>query len=515
MKTLRVFLILLCCINFIHFSFASKCVGDVTLTSQAQVNAFSGCDSIIGNLNISGGSIVNLNALSNLKFISGDLVIDSTSLDNTSSLSNLKVVEGKVFVSYNNLLQNINLNSLGSIGLMLSIGPNPLLNLIEFNSLQRLAYLMDDTSPDNALSISFCPSLVEINTFKRLKFFRGSIIISSNNNIETVNAFDSLQFIGVLHLSEDKLKTLNCCSLTDTINQLNIESVELSNLNTFQHVRISEVIRIYRCSKLKEVDGLGSLLKVKTFICEDNAQLASLNLPSLSNLDHLNIVNMDSLKMLDNLGSISKVKSFYIEKNDNLKVINFDHLRAISESISLRDNPQLTDLNGFKKLRYVGGVVILDNQILNSCCILAELQSVGRLQGVINIANNGPDCSDFFELIDTHCSDYDFDNAIAADNCMMKYNPDQMDTDNDGIGDACDNCPEVANFNQVDANNDGIGDACASSAGAVGATVRILNTDMYLQNSNRGIIIKSSNGYCFRVRVDNFGNLFSTQIVCP
>ena len=63
----------------------------------------------------------------------------------------------------------------------------------------------------------------------------------------------------------------------------------------------------------------------------------------------------------------------------------------------------------------------------------------------------------------------------AHDNCPDIANADQLDSDDDGNGDACDddadndgidnnndNCPLVANADQRDGNKDGVGDACTN-----------------------------------------------------
>lgn len=74
--------------------------------------------------------------------------------------------------------------------------------------------------------------------------------------------------------------------------------------------------------------------------------------------------------------------------------------------------------------------------------------------------------------------DQDFDDVSdSTDNCQGLYNPDQLDTDDDGIGNACDsdldgdsakngddNCPNIANEDQADRDRDGLGDECDDDA---------------------------------------------------
>ena len=47
------------------------------------------------------------------------------------------------------------------------------------------------------------------------------------------------------------------------------------------------------------------------------------------------------------------------------------------------------------------------------------------------------------------------------------------------------------------------------------ARVEIADGDVYLPNANNGIIMTAPTGVCYRVTVNNFGQLESNEVTCP
>jgi hypothetical protein len=64
-------------------------------------------------------------------------------------------------------------------------------------------------------------------------------------------------------------------------------------------------------------------------------------------------------------------------------------------------------------------------------------------------------------------------------------------------------------------NNIGIGMNNVSNAEPAKSKLHVFNGDVNIDQIGSGIIMKSPNGQCWRITIDNTGNLVRTAIACP
>ena len=187
------FTILLSCFLSIFMLTESK-AQDVTLTTQAQVDAFDGSITTLSSLTIGNFSvssdISDLSNLSNLTSIGGSLEIFSTSaLTSLNGLNGLTYVGGKLTVQDNHILSNLDgLINIIFIGGKISIPFNPLL--------ENLDGLSSITSIVGDLNITGNDALTNLNGLSDLTSIGGRFLIQSSPLLENLDGLISLTSIG-------------------------------------------------------------------------------------------------------------------------------------------------------------------------------------------------------------------------------------------------------------------------------------------------------------------------------
>lgn len=272
------FLLTLSLAFLITFSYAQVCLQNgIELTTQSDIDSFPqkyvGCDSIYGDLTISGGDISNVDSLSQLSYIGGNLFITGNlNLTSLKGLSNVTVVDGSVSIASNDSLTTISgLHNIEEVLGDFALKGNPLLD-----SLSNETFSIDT--------------------------IWGNLQISNNDQLKTINSLIGINYINSIEITNNR-------SLSSFIGLEGITSLE-------GHLDIGNNASITRLEGFEGLSDIGSFLTIY-----GNKTLLDLNaLNSLKSIGtNFNLFFNDSLKNIEGLKSLNKINGLIsISGNNNL-----------------------------------------------------------------------------------------------------------------------------------------------------------------------------------------------------
>jgi len=407
---------MLCVILLWNINSNAQCpLGNVTLSTQAEVNQFAidypSCTTIDGDLVIQTTSDINdLSPLSNITQVNDALSISGSFGGGASQLTDL---EGLNVISVNSLIiarnqaltQIDDLSSLttltnGGIGIF----ENP--QLTNLNGLANLVpngngntgeldgnFWIDDnplvtsidvfdhiTKVNFELKVTDMPGLTNLNGLHNITETNDLIIADNPNitNLDDLNALTKINADGTIS-DNDSLTTLfGLNALQEVGNVLNIsQNIQLQNLTGLENLSIvgsnpsqfGGHLIIRTNNNLTSLNGLNALTTIAgDFTIKFNDNLTDLsaltNLTSVGNIftigDNDNLTNLNGLQNLNTIGD-------RLDINGNQLLANLDALSGLTEvtnRIGISSNPNLANLNGLSNVTTVNSVTIESNDAL-------------------------------------------------------------------------------------------------------------------------------------------------------
>jgi cysteine-rich repeat protein len=240
---------------------------NVTLTTQAEVNAFDGftCpnNEITGNLKISGGDITDISGIDGINSIEGDLRIeDNDLLASLAGLPSLTSVGGDLYIAHNPSLPDLTSlsSSINSVGRNLIIFDNQ--QLTDLNGLGNIATIGSDVRIVNNYSLT---SLAGLHA--GLTEISENLSIRQNDALTDLNGLPNINRVGrnldiyqnFLLTSLSGLDNVNSIGLDLNV-QHNNSLVDFTGLDSLNS--ITGNLFIFLNSVLESLNGLDNLTSV-------------------------------------------------------------------------------------------------------------------------------------------------------------------------------------------------------------------------------------------------------------
>ncbi len=347
---------------------------------------------------------VTLSAITSLT----ELIISQNTLLSTVNLPNLKICMGYCSISKNPKLNNLNVSSLEKIISGRAGGNYEVFEImvngftsLTFPSLKSISsniYIFENA---NFSSISF-PSLTDIGTkinnnlsiaiispklssisFPALKNCFGNMNINSEIKSQSIT-LPALEFITGLGFN-------NFLSSFSAPNAVSIGSLGFGKGITFLNLpALNKLIRLELDSSNLTSLSLPSLKSLESISLKRNSLLTSVNMPilesiySISGISYFRIENNAQLSSL-NLPSLRKINvKVSVINNSILSTVDLPILTSIENDFGIVNNPLLTTLKISNFTSFKGSKFTLNNNKLSSSKINALLRQLVAMSPVLS-----------------------------------------------------------------------------------------------------------------------------------
>jgi hypothetical protein len=255
----------------------SSCpTGDVTLTTQAEVDAFvvqyPNCTEIDGNLRIAG-NIGNLDSLSNITDVNGNLeLIQAGNNINTSGLQNITSIGGKLEVRFFGGITNLDflqdLTSIGGLHIQNS----------SVNNIQGLANVSGALT--GGILIESCPNLTSLNGLQNITSLNDRLVVGQIPLLTDLTGLNGLTSVNNNSAgTPESVWILMNNSLTSINGLENITSLNASNLPD-----TSSGFSIFMNPNLNDINALSNVTNIVDRISiQNNPMLANCAIASVCN----------------------------------------------------------------------------------------------------------------------------------------------------------------------------------------------------------------------------------------
>ncbi|SCU93563.1 LAFA_0F17062g1_1 [Lachancea sp. 'fantastica'] len=319
-----------------------------SVTAQADLDKYAGCQTLVGDLTISGQSLTGSAALANVQEIDGSLSVFNATKLQSFSADKLSKISGSLEMKYLTLLESASFGALQEV------------NSIEFVTLPAISSVATNLKTVDQLLVS-------------------------DTNLESIDGFNNLEKVSVFNVNNNRgLSKINS-QLQSVSDALQVSyngqdaNVKFDSLLWANNITVSNVSSI----------SLGKLQSVNASLGFIENSIEGLNLSTLGSVGGaLSIIGNEELTEA-NFSNLTQIGGALLIANNTklVQIDGFSNLKTVGSALNVIGNFSDLDLSSLKSVK--GGSDVETKSSNYTCDALKKLQKNGGIQGDAFVCKNG------------------------------------------------------------------------------------------------------------------------------